>query len=96
MCDTATVTDNKQSFMSRLQMVVNLYFHIIELHFYTIQQCIIIGDFLSLQSIEDVEKVLTGIPFDVRAVTQALDPLPLELYFGSISRDEVLKCFQEG
>ena len=61
-----------------------------------IQQCIIIGDFLSLQSIEDVEKVLTGIPFDVRAVTQALDPLPLELYFGSIYRDEVLKCFQEG
>lgn len=61
-----------------------------------IQQCIIIGDFLSLQSIEDVEKVLIGIPFDVRAVTQALDPLPLELYFGSISRDEVLKCFREG
>ena len=61
-----------------------------------IQQCIIIGDFLSLKSIQDVEKALTGIPFDVRAVTQALDSLPLELYFGSISGEEVLKCFREG
>lgn len=61
-----------------------------------IQQCMIIGDFLSLQSIQDVEEALTGIPFDDRAVTQALDPLPLELYFGSITKEEILKCFQEG
>ena len=43
VCNTAAVTDNKQSFMSGLQVVVNLYFHIIELHFYSIQKCIIIS-----------------------------------------------------
>lgn len=61
-----------------------------------ISQCVIIGDFLSLKSIQDVEKAIAGTKFDAQAVAQVLDSLPLELYFGSITKEELMQCFQEG
>lgn len=48
------------------------------------------GDFLSLQALEPVTEALTGCPFRREAVGAVLDEFPLERYFGTITRDQIL------
>ena len=48
------------------------------------------GDFLSLHSLEAVTEALTGCPFRREDVGAVLDRFPLEQYFGTITRDEIL------
>ena len=42
VCHTASVSDHIEPFVRRLQILIKLYFHIVELHFHTVEQCIII------------------------------------------------------
>lgn len=48
------------------------------------------GDFLSLQPLEPVTEGLLGCPFRREDVAAVLDRFPLEQYFGTITRDEIL------
>lgn len=57
-----------------------------------INDCIIKGDFLSLKDIEDVENRLKGIKYDIHDMKNALEDLDIGLYFGTISKEEVLNC----
>ena len=41
--DTAAVTNNIKALMAAFQMLVYRHFHVVELHFHTIQQCVIVG-----------------------------------------------------
>ena len=43
MCNTAAVTDDIKSLVGRLEMLVNINFHIIELDLNTVEKCVIIG-----------------------------------------------------
>ena len=48
------------------------------------------GDFLSLRPLEPVAEALLGCPFRREDVGAVLDRFPLEQYFGTITRDEIL------
>ena len=49
------------------------------------------GDFLSLRALDPVTEALIGCPFRREDVGAVLDRFPLEQYFGSITRDEILE-----
>ena len=42
MSHTASVSDHIQTFVSRLEILVDLHFHIIELYFHAVKQCIVV------------------------------------------------------
>lgn len=54
-----------------------------ELHFY--------GDFMAAQDITPVVEALVGCQFRPEVFAEKLDTLPLSLYFGSISKEEILQ-----
>ena len=43
MCNAAAVTDDIKSLVGRLEMLVNINFHIIELNLNAVEKCVIIG-----------------------------------------------------
>ena len=42
MGHSTSVSDHIQPLMQRLKMFIQLYFHIVEFHFHSVKQCIII------------------------------------------------------
>ena len=56
-----------------------------------ISQLGIFGDFLALQPITPLEQALVGCPLRCDALYNALAPLPLEQYIGSITMDELVQ-----
>lgn len=60
-----------------------------------ISKCMINGDFLSLKSIRDVEEKLTDIRYDRCCVKASLESLPINLYFGDIAKEDIVRCFFE-
>ncbi len=60
-----------------------------------IQSCKFYGDFLGLENVETVERSLLGKRYMRAEVDAALSDLPLELYFGGISKEELLSCLFE-
>jgi len=55
-----------------------------------IQDAVFYGDFLSLCPLDELTDALRGCPFRREDVGAVLDRLPLENFFGAITRDEVL------
>lgn len=51
----------------------------------------IFGDFLAQQPVEELTAVLTGVSYHRQALRQALSPLRLSDYLGSISEDELIQ-----
>lgn len=49
------------------------------------------GDFMARCGMEDVVQALTGCPFRADAFAERLDALDLPLYFGAITREEILQ-----
>ena len=47
------------------------------------------GDFLSLTSLEEVEKTLRGCRLQKDSIMERLEMLPLDRYFGTITEDEI-------
>lgn len=43
MCNAAAVTDDIKSLVGRLEMLVNINFHIVELDLNTVEKCVIVG-----------------------------------------------------
>ena len=60
-----------------------------------IAHCVINGDFLALQSVSAVEKKLTGMAYEKEKVVNVLREIPIQMYFGSITAEEVTSCFFE-
>ena len=58
-----------------------------------IKDCLINGDFLSLGDVSEVEERLKNIKYDKDAIAEVLDEMKLNLYFGSITKEEILSCF---
>ena len=56
-----------------------------------ITQAVFFGDFLSLTSLEPLTEALKGCAFRREDVEQVLSRFPLEQYFGSITREEILE-----
>lgn len=56
----------------------------------TITGVVFYGDFLSLQPLDPVTEALLGCPFRREDVSAVLERFPLEQYFGTITRDEIL------
>ena len=56
----------------------------------TITGVVFYGDFLSLQPLDPVTEALLGCPFRREDVSVVLERFPLEQYFGTITRDEIL------
>lgn len=53
------------------------------------------GDFMARCGMEDVTRALTGCPFRAEAFAARLDALELPLYFGSITKEEILQTVFE-
>ncbi len=60
-----------------------------------ITHCMINGDFLALKSVSAVEKKLTGTAYEKEKVMNVLREIPVRMYFGSITAEEVTSCFFE-
>jgi len=58
-----------------------------------IKDCVINGDFLALIPVSEVEKLLIGMKYDVQSIRDAVNSLPVHMYFGDISFDEIIGCF---
>ncbi|MGI6093894.1 MAG: lipoate--protein ligase [Lachnospiraceae bacterium] len=58
-----------------------------------IRQCVINGDFLSLQSVAPVEDKLKDVIYEKEEVAKVLQKLELQKYFGSIRLEELIACF---
>ncbi|MCL1889126.1 MAG: lipoate--protein ligase family protein, partial [Desulfovibrionaceae bacterium] len=54
--------------------------------------CRFFGDFLALRPAEEAAERLLGLRYDRRELREALLPLPLHEYFGSITLEEALDC----
>lgn len=50
----------------------------------------IYGDFFGLGEIEDVEDELTNIPYTKEAITNALNKIDINKYFGSVDLSELV------
>lgn len=61
----------------------------------TVQSISIYGDFMSVREITDVTNALCGCQFRAEAFAEVLDTLPLQDYFGSITREELLETIFE-
>jgi lipoate-protein ligase A len=60
-----------------------------------IEHCMINGDFLALKHVSAVENKLIGKVYEKEEVAKVLKEMPLHLYFGSITAEEVTSCFFE-
>ena len=58
-----------------------------------IRNCIISGDFLALKDVRDVEESLKNKKYDEKEVERIIKSLPVKLYFGDISAEEITSCF---
>lgn len=56
-----------------------------------IRDVVFYGDFLSLRSLTPVTQALCGLPFRREEVAAALAEVPIQQYFGGITREEILK-----
>ncbi|MDR2503746.1 MAG: lipoate--protein ligase [Deltaproteobacteria bacterium] len=54
--------------------------------------CRFFGDFMSLRPAEEAAERLLGLKYARSELEEALSPLPLEEYFGSVTRQELLDC----
>ena len=61
-----------------------------------IAECVFYGDFMALLPAEEAAKALLGVPYSPKAMREALGGLPLDLYFGTITLDEVVYCLCAG
>jgi len=52
--------------------------------------CSIRGDFLAVEPIETLERLLEGIAYEHKSFSKALNKTPLPPYLGSISKNELL------
>ncbi|SDY49799.1 lipoate-protein ligase A [Evansella caseinilytica] len=57
----------------------------------TIQACKIFGDFFGAGDVEDVEKLLIGVPYERHAVQEALKDMDMAHYFGQIPKDGLVE-----
>jgi lipoate---protein ligase len=60
-----------------------------------IENCKIYGDFLGLENVDPVEKAITGCRCVRSELQAALQPLPLDVYFGPVTLDELLSIMVE-
>ncbi len=60
-----------------------------------IARCVINGDFLSLKSVRAVEEKLIGCLYDQKSIKEILSEIPLSMYFGSVTAEELAGCFFE-
>lgn len=60
-----------------------------------IKSCKLYGDFLGVKDIEPVEKLLEGMTYNRGAVMDVLDRVNINEHFGSIRKEEIIKCFFE-
>ena len=49
------------------------------------------GDFLAMKELADVNRKLCGVPYERNAVDAALADAPLSLYFGGITKEQILQ-----
>ena len=57
-----------------------------------IEHCTFFGDFMARGDIALVTKELCGLRYQVRDVDEALARLPIDMCFGTLKREEILKC----
>jgi lipoate-protein ligase A len=57
-----------------------------------LQSCQIMGDFLGLCDIEEVEERLKNIRYNREDIENVLDTLDINKFFGSITKEEILQC----
>lgn len=50
------------------------------------------GDFLGCMELTEAERALIGVRYDEQAVSDALKAVDLTLYFGTISKEELVSC----
>lgn len=58
-----------------------------------IARCVINGDFLALKSVRAVEEKLIGSLYDRGQIEEILRGIPLSMYFGSVTAEELADCF---
>lgn len=49
-----------------------------------------LGDYLGLEGVQGIEDALVGVKFDIHEVSTILDQFELKLYFGAITKEELL------
>lgn len=57
-----------------------------------ITQCKIYGDFFGSGDIEDIENKLQGVKYREKEIMKVLDKISIHQYFGSITKDQFLRC----
>jgi len=58
-----------------------------------IDKCMFTGDFLSMKSVREVENALKWVKYDRKYIYKIFESLPVNLYFGSITTNEIIDCF---
>ena len=57
-----------------------------------IERCAFFGDFMAQGDLSLATKALCGLRYQMRDVDEALARLPLDICFGTLTREEILKC----
>ncbi|MGE6378807.1 lipoate--protein ligase [Peribacillus muralis] len=55
-----------------------------------IENCKIYGDFFGVGEVADIELKLTGIRYEKDAISNVLDQIDVQHYFGNVTKDEIL------
>ncbi|AOH53858.1 lipoate--protein ligase [Peribacillus muralis] len=55
-----------------------------------IENCKIYGDFFGVGEVADIELKLTGIRYEKDAISNALDQIDVQHYFGNVTKEEIL------
>lgn len=57
-----------------------------------IENCAFFGDFMAQGDLAPVTRALCGLRYQMQDVDKALSHLPLDICFGTLTREEILKC----
>lgn len=55
-----------------------------------IENCKIYGDFFGVGEVADIERKLTGIRYERDAISEVLDEVDVQHYFGNVTKEEIL------
>lgn len=56
-----------------------------------IEEVKIYGDFFGVGDMDEVERLLTGLPYSKQAIEEALEPIDVPKYFGGISKEDLVQ-----
>ncbi|WP_318505318.1 lipoate--protein ligase [Bacillus sp. T3] len=63
----------------------------LEVHKGQIEQCKIFGDFFGVGNVCDIERLLTGINYEKKAIEDALSEIEIKHFFGNITKEEFVQ-----